>query len=174
MAVVNPAEYAEALVGVSKATPVATWRSFRKLEYALERIPELKRSLIATAALSEKRRRKEVDALLHEWPAELRRLAEDLASQQALDSLTDIGRVYTRLLQRDGYPWVRIESARPLSRIEYLNIAKGLPGDRMKMLFEFSVDPDLIGGVRVAYNDEEYDLTIGGGLDRLATELEVA
>ena len=174
MAAVDASMYARALVEVSSSRPVATWRSYRRLEYALEQIPELKRALAATAAFPEKRRRREVDTLLKEWPAELRRLVEDLVTQNTLDGVTEIGRVYTRALQRSGHPWVRIESARKLSATEYRTIAKGLPGDRMKILFEFTVDPALIGGVRVQYDDQEYDLTIGGGLDRLANALEAA
>ena len=174
MAKVDATMYATALMEASKDRPVATWQQRRKLEDALERIPELKRTLVATAALPEKRRRQEVDRLLHEWPLALRRLVEELAAQRALDSLQAIGRAHTRLLQQAGYPWVRFESARPLSTSEYKNLANALPADRMKMLLEFSVDPDLIGGVRVLYNDHEYDVTIGGGLDRLATALEVS
>lgn len=174
MANADAKTYAAALREATASRPVATWNSFRKLEDAVERVPHLAQVLVGTVALPAKRRRQEIDRLLGEWPLEIRRLVELLSAENSLGLIKDIGRAYTLLLNREGYPLVRLSSARPLSSAEYRQIAGTLPGDRMKMLFEFVVDPSLIGGVRVEYGDQEYDLTIGGGLDRVAAALEAA
>lgn len=170
----DPKQFARALAEAAAARPVATWRSFGKLTAVLHEVPQLRQALIATTTFSADRRIRVVDTLLREWSEPLRRLVDLLVESRILDRIDDVYDAYTKLLRSSGHPLVRVEAPEQLPSAALLRILEALPGDRMTFLVESVVNPELIGGVRVEYEDREYDLSLGGALDRLETELEVA
>lgn len=165
-------EYAVALRQVP-GDPVKTWQALTDLQDAFVRVPRLKQLVVATGARSQAVRRRTIDSLLGGFPKPVRRLVESLAEELALDSFPEIVRAYTSALEADGFRRVHIESSNSLTSAETAALLKSLKLNRRTVLLTSAVEPDLIGGVRVSVGDTEYDLSVGGALTRLSSELEV-
>lgn len=169
----NPKDYAAAL-RQSPGDPVQTWQSLDRLVGAFATVARLKQTIVATGARPAKIRRRTIDSLLKGWPAPVRRLVELLAEELAVDRFPEIVRAYTAGLEADGFQRVRIESSNALTSADIAALLKSLQLNRKHVLLTTAVEPDLIGGVRVSVGDTEYDLSVGGALNRLSSELEVA
>lgn len=168
----NTKEYAAAL-RQSPGDPVKVWQSLEQLETAFREVPRLKQTIVATGARPAKVRRRTLDALLKGWPTPVRRLVELLAAELAVERFPEIVRAYTADLETDGFQRVIIESSNPLTSADIAPLLKSLKLNRKTVLLTTVVVPGLIGGVRVSVGDTEYDLSVGGALDRLSSELEV-
>jgi F0F1-type ATP synthase delta subunit len=165
---VNPSSYAEALL-VAGGDPAATWQSLTRLETALAQVPRLK--LLLIAAGTGRRPESTISGLLGDWPKPIQRLTAELAQAGALDEFPAIVWSFESLLGKQGYRTVAMTSAKPLGRAEVNAVLSALPIDRKLVLIESNVDPDLIGGLRVSLEGTEYDLSIGGALERLAATI---
>lgn len=168
----NAKEYAAALRQAS-GDPVKVWQSLEQLEAAFREVPRLKQTIVATGARPAKVRRRALDSLLQGWPTPVRRLVELLAGELAVDRFPGVVRAYTAGLEVEGFRRVVIESSNSLTSAEIATLLRSLKLNRKTVLLTTAVEPGLIGGVRVSVGDTEYDLSIGGALNRLSSELEV-
>lgn len=168
----NAKEYAVAL-RQAPGDPVTAWQSLEQLETAFREVPRLKQLVVATGARPAAVRRRTLEALLKEWPLPVRRLVELLAAELAVDHLPEIARAYTAALKAEGFQRVHIESSTALTSADIATLLKSLKLNRKTVLLTTVSEPDLIGGVRVSVGDTEYDLSVGGALNRLSSELEV-
>ena len=168
----NAKEYAAALQEVS-GDSVKTWQSLEDLRSAFVKVPRLKQLVVATGARPAKIRRRTLDALLKGWPAPVCRLVESLAEELAVDRFPEVARAYTAALEAEGFQRTHIESSNSLTSAEVATLLKSLKLNRRTVLLTTAVESDLIGGVRVSVGDTEYDLSVGGALNRLSSELEV-
>jgi F-type H+-transporting ATPase subunit delta len=153
---------------------VKMWQSLEQLQAALMTVPQLKQVIVATGARTEAVRRRTIDSLLKDSPKPVRRLVESLAAELAIDDFAGIVGAYTAALEADGFVRVHIESSKSLTSAETSSLLKSLKLSRKSVLLTNSVEPELIGGVRVSVGDTEYDLSVGGALNRLSSELEAA
>ncbi|MSU76124.1 hypothetical protein EXS54_01475 [Patescibacteria group bacterium] len=150
-----------------------TWESLRETNQALATVPRLKQLLVGIGTRPAKVRKQEISKLFKGQPAQIQRLLDLLATDASVDQMPDILEGFTLLLRQEGFESVSIETARPLSSANISAILKSLNVDRRKILLEVVEEPSLIGGVRVTVGDRSYDMSIGGALDQLATNLEV-
>lgn len=88
--------------------------------------------------------------------------------------LPEIHRLYRRLKNRhEGIKQAHVTSAFPLDEplLKQL-IAELEPRFQCKLEASVSVDPELIGGVRIAVGDEVIDASVRGKLEAMATALK--
>lgn len=98
-----------------------------------------------------------------------------LVDNERLGVLPEIYRLYLRLKNRhEGVKQAHITSAFPLDdqAIKQL-VAELEPHFKCKLETTVSVDPELIGGVRIAVGDEVIDASVRGKLAAMTTALKI-
>lgn len=98
-----------------------------------------------------------------------------LVGNERLAVLPEIHQLYRRLKQRhEGVKQAHITSAFPLDDQALKRLVAELePRFKCKLETTVSVDPELIGGVRIAVGDEVIDASVRGKLAAMTTALKV-
>lgn len=98
-----------------------------------------------------------------------------LVDNERLKVLPAIHRLYVRLKQRhEGVKQAHITSAFPLDDQALKQLVAELePRFKCKLETSVSVDPELIGGVRIAVGDEVIDASVRGKLATMTTALKL-
>lgn len=77
-----------------------------------------------------------------------------------------------RKAEQEGVLEAKISSAFPLSDEQVKQLVSGLEGKyKRRVVAQVSVEPELIGGVRIAAGDEVLDATVRGKLDTMRAAL---
>jgi len=165
--------YAEALFGVAEAGDLAAWSNLVQelaqvaghpevLSLALN--PKIDRSTVVDLVLS---------ALKAPVPAEAKNFVRMIVANHRLDVLPEVATQFEALKNaREGAADVYIVSAFPLEGTLLDELVVGLERKfKRKLKPIVSLDPSLIGGVRVTVGDEVLDTSVRAQLARMQVAL---
>lgn len=165
--------YAEALLRLSKRS------DWSKTAEQLDTLAELLgRNALAGQLLTDAATRppaerfKLVKNVLRGFTPSLQKLVDRLIEDGTLDAVPDLRDTFRRTYYRAaGLTPVQVETPEPLKPAARAQLIKQLGASGRKPALTESVDPDLIGGMRLIVDDVEYDFSLGGALDRLEQTL---
>jgi|SRR5690554_5894107 F-type H+-transporting ATPase subunit delta len=106
--------------------------------------------------------------------AELQNFVRVLVSNERLQLLPEIRDLFVQLKnEHEGVQEAKIASAFPLDDATLANLKGDLEARfKTKLNIQVSVDPELIGGVRIAIGDEVIDASVRGKLANMAAALK--
>lgn|SRR5574340_105048 len=106
--------------------------------------------------------------------AEQRNFVRVLVDNERLQVLPEICQLYGELKNRhEGMQETRIVSAFPLDQVALNRLVAELEGRfKCRLHAQVSIDPELIGGVKIAVGDEVIDASVRGKLAAMATALK--
>ncbi len=106
--------------------------------------------------------------------AELQNFVRVLVTNERLQLLPEIRDLFVQLKnEHEGVQEAQIASAFPLDDATLANLKSDLEARfKTKLNVQVSVDPELIGGVRIAIGDEVIDASVRGKLANMAAALK--
>lgn len=106
--------------------------------------------------------------------AELQNFVRVLVTNERLQLLPEIRDLFVQLKnEHEGVQEAQIASAFPLDDATLTNLKSDLEARfKTKLNVQVSVDPELIGGVRIAIGDEVIDASVRGKLANMAAALK--
>ncbi len=167
--------YAEALFGVAESGDIAAWSDFVQELAQVARLPE-----VLSIATSPKIHRAQVSDLLLSAVksslkdnAQAKNLVRMLVDNHRLALLPEIASQFDALKNaRDGAADMLIVSAFPLEGAQLGDLVAGLERKfQRKLKPTVTVDPSLIGGVRVTVGDEVLDTSVRARLASMQSAL---
>lgn len=166
--------YAEAVFGLARDTNrLGEWSAMLELLAAIAEDPQV-RACIANPKLSAA----ELDSLIlgiagDRLDGHGRNFVQLLLRSERFTLLPQIRALYEALRrEHEGVLEVRILSARPLTGAQVNELVSRLEAKyQRKVSAKITVDPELIGGVRIIVGDKVLDGTVRGRLEAMAAAL---
>lgn len=165
--------YAAAIAGIARQTN--SWEPWRRDLSALGRAlddPEVRPTLADPRVSTERKQQLLHGALGHDVAPETRNLVDVMLRRNRIDLLPDVIAWFDDLADRAlGVRRVSVTSATPLSEDQRQQLKRRLGGTPEQVVLSERVDPALLGGLVVRWQDIIWDYSVRARLESLRDRL---
>jgi F-type H+-transporting ATPase subunit delta len=169
--------YAEAAFRVARGGDLKAWNALLAEMAAVASTPEM-RALVLDPNLTPQAIHGVFEGVLKSpLPAEAKNFLRLVVENDRVAALPEVALQFTALKNRlEGSAEAEIASAFPLTDAQVADLVTGLKKKfgGVELKARVTVEPELIGGVRVTVGDEVFDTSVRAQLERMRTTLTAA
>lgn len=169
--------YAEAAFRVAKSGDLQAWSAFAAEIAAVAATPEMRALVLDPKLAADQLYDVFAGVLKSSMTAEMRNFLRLVIDNGRVAALPEVALQFAALRnQLEGSAEAHITSAYPMSEAQVNDLLGGLAKKfgGLKLKAHVTVNPELIGGVRVAVGDEVFDTSVRAQLDHMRTALMAA